>query len=156
MSGKLIGVLLVAIAVIAGAGLYYLQVYHFYEPVSADAVEIRLTSVATGEPEIVPVSDLEAIDASSSPIRFRACFTTPLSWPLLTETYTLYEQAEPLVAPGWFGCFDAVDIGSALESGAAIAFLGEAEIEDGVDRVVAVFDDGRAFAWHQLNETYRD
>ena len=58
---------------------------------------------------------------------------------------------EPLTAPGWFDCFDAVAIGEALEKGEAIAFLSQANIHPGVDRVVAVFPDGRAFAWHQLN-----
>ncbi len=36
-----------------------------------------------------------------------------------------------------------------------MAFLGEKDIRDGgVDRVIAVYPDGRAFAWHQLNEKY--
>ena len=70
---------------------------------------------------------------------------------MLTETYKIYEGAVPNVAPGWFDCFDAEAIGAALEKGEAIAFLSEANIHPGVDRVVAVFPDGRAFAWHQLN-----
>ena len=69
---------------------------------------------------------------------------------MLTETYVVYDRAEPLVAPGWFDCFDAVKIGRALETGEAIAFLSEATIHPDVDRVVAVFPDGRAYAWHQL------
>ena len=32
-----------------------------------------------------------------------------------------------------------------------LAFLSEPDIHPGVDRVVAVFGDGRAYAWHQLN-----
>jgi hypothetical protein len=56
----------------------------------------------------------------------------------------------PLNAPAAFPCFDAAAIGAALESGEALAFLSEPEIHPGVDRVVAVFADGRAFAWHQL------
>ena len=47
-------------------------------------------------------------------------------------------------------------IGAALESGEALAFLSEPEIHPGVDRVVAVFPDGRAFAWHQLNDSPED
>ena len=42
-------------------------------------------------------------------------------------------------------------IGEALETGEATAFLSEKNIHHGVDRVIAVFDDGRAYAWHQLN-----
>jgi hypothetical protein len=56
-----------------------------------------------------------------------------------------------LTAPGWFGCFDAEAIGEALKEGRAVAYLGEENIHYGIDRVVAVMDDGRAFAWHQIN-----
>ena len=93
---------------------------------------------------------MRGIDADSSPLRFRACFSTPLSQAMLTETYRHYENPVPLVAPYWFDCFDAEAIGKALENGEALAFLSEAGIAPGVDRVVAVFADGRAFAWHQL------
>ena len=50
-----------------------------------------------------------------------------------------------------FDCFDAEAIGAALESGEAIAFLSAADVIWGVDRVIAVLPDGRAFAWHQIN-----
>lgn len=156
MNGKIVGGVIVAISVIAGISLYYLQVYHFYDEVAAESVEIRLTPVGDGAPEAIPAEGIEAIDATSSPIRFRACFTTPLSQALLTETYRLYDDAEPLNAPGWFGCFNATEIGEGLENGSAIAFIAEESIAEGVDRVVAVFDDGRAFAWHQLNAEFRD
>ena len=69
---------------------------------------------------------------------------------MLTETYKVYEGAVPLNAPTWFGCFDAAAIGAALEKGEAIAFLSEASIAPQIDRVVAVFPDGRAYAWHQI------
>ena len=36
------------------------------------------------------------------------------------------------------------------------AYLAQADIHDGFDRVVAIFDDGRGFAWHQLNEKYAE
>jgi hypothetical protein len=61
-----------------------------------------------------------------------------------------------LTGPAWFGCYDAVEIGEALERGEAFAFMSEVNIRDGVDRVIAVFPDGRGFAWHQLNEKYRE
>lgn len=156
MNGKIVGGLIVAIAFVAGISLYYLQVYHYYDEVAAENVEIRLTPVVGDAPEAIPAVVTDAIDATSSPIRFRACFTTPLSQALLTETYRLYDDAEPLNAPGWFECFDAAEIGEALEDGSAIAFMAEESIAQGVDRVVAVFDDGRAFAWHQLNAEFRD
>ncbi len=156
MSGKLIGSFILVIALITGVSIYYLQVYAFYETLAAEEVEIRLTGLVTQAPEPILTSEMEAIDSDSSPLRFRACFRTTSSIAALTEEFVVYDSAEPLIAPDWFDCFDAARVGTALETGEAIAFLGEKEIHTGVDRVVAVFDDGRAFAWHQLNETYRD
>jgi hypothetical protein len=92
-----------------------------------------------------------AIDANSSPIRYRACFTTPMSHALLSETYEIYEQAEPLTAPEWFDCYDAQAIGKALEEGRALAFLGQRDVTYGVDRVVAITEDGHGYVWHQIN-----
>ncbi|MEL7116735.1 MAG: DUF6446 family protein [Pseudomonadota bacterium] len=156
MSGKLIGIFLVGIGVIAGIALYILQVYVFFDEVPADDVTIRLTLVATDAPDPLLVENLEAIDGTSSPLKFRACFDTAVSMATLTETYVVIDNAVPLTAPGWFDCFDADAIGAALSSGQAVAYLGEREIRDGVDRVVAILDDGRGFAWHQLNEKFSE
>ncbi len=70
---------------------------------------------------------------------------------MLTETYVIYDDAVPLNAPGWFDCFDAAEIGAALENGEALAFLGTENISYGIDRIVAVLPDGRGFAWHEIN-----
>ena len=153
MNGKIIGSFLVVSGLIAGIFLYWTQVYAYYEPVAFQpGNEIRLTPIIGQVPEVIVANDVTGIDANSSPLRFRACFTTPLSQAMLTETYVVYDAAEPLVAPGWFDCFDATAIGRALETGEAIAFLSEATIHPDVDRVVAVFPDGRAYAWHQLQK----
>ena len=154
MSGKILGVFIVLSALVAGIAIYWLQVHAFYEPASfTPGEEIRLVPLDRDDPEVIVAENVEGIDATSSPLRFRACFTTPLSQAMLTETYRVYDDPVPLVGPGWFSCFDAVEIGAALERGEAIAFLSEREIARGVDRVVAVFGDGRAYAWHQLNGT---
>ncbi|MEP3345364.1 MAG: DUF6446 family protein [Litoreibacter sp.] len=151
MNGKIIGIGIMVIALIAGAGLYYLQVYHFYDKVAVpDAVE--LVSVSSGEPEEIIADDITAINATSSPIRYRACFSTPMSHSLLTESYELAHGAIPLTAPDWFDCFNATEIGDALQDGSALAFLGRENIEYGVDRIVVIFDDGRGYVWQQLND----
>lgn len=139
--------------------MYYFQVYGFYEPIEASSVdaEIQITNLVTQAPEPMLVAGFEGIDSESSPIRFRACFTTPMSNAMMTETFQTYLAAEPLVAPDWFACFDARTLGADIETGAATAYLGEANIIYGIDRVIAVYDDGRAYAWHQINtcgETY--
>lgn len=155
MNGKIAAGFIVLTAAIAGIAIYYLQVYAYYDrvPASAPAAEIVLAPLSGDPPETIVADNFEGIDADSSPLRFRACFTTPLSLAMLTETYRVYDNAVPLTGPGWFGCYDAAAIGEALERGEAIAFLSVPEIARGVDRVVAVFPDGRAYAWHQLNGT---
>jgi len=152
VNGKIMAGAIVISAALAGAAVYYLQIYAFYTPVTfTPGAEVSLTTIGGGAPEPILAKDITGIDADSSPLRFRACFTTPLSHAMLSETYVAYAGAVPLVAPGWFDCFDATEIGEAIESGEALAFLGQTSIRPDVDRVVAVFPDGRAFAWNQLN-----
>jgi len=145
----ILGILLISL--LAGAALYYLQVYAYYDDVTAQVDDVQLVSVVSGEAEGILFENLKAIDSDSSPLRFRSCFETGLSQALLTETYEIYDDAEPRVAPGWFDCFDASQIGADLTTGVAFAFLSEENITYGIDRVVAVYPDGRAFAWNQIN-----
>jgi len=164
MMGKILVIFIVLSAALAGGAMYYLQEYAYYHPVvlagtsqaddtgAAALTELQLTSLVNQTPQTILATGFQGIDAESSPIRFRACFTVPNSLAMLTETYVVYENATPLTGPKWFDCYDAADIGASLESGDAIAFLSVANIVYGIDRVIAVYDDGRAFAWHQLNE----
>ena len=144
MSGRLIGIILLACAAIAGAGLYYLQIYAYYERIDPGAVALQITK--GGAAESLNASDIQAIDAESSPIRFRACFIAAGA-----EEGDPYEDATPLNAPGWFDCFDAAEIGADLEAGAATAVMGQRDVIWGIDRVLAIYPDGRGFAWHQIN-----
>ena len=149
MNGKLVGGFILGVAAVAGAALYYFQVYHYYERVEAPAVALTRLD---GTVEPIPAEDVQAIDAASSPIRYRACFATPLSPDTMTETYVPYPDAAPLRAPGWFDCFDAEALGAALAAGEAVAFLGERNVVYGIDRVVAVDDAGRGHVWDQIND----
>jgi len=152
VNGKIVAGGIVVTSLIAGGVMYWLQVYAYYSPVIfVPGNEIRLTPIIGDVPEAIVVADVQGIDADSSPLRFRACFTTPLTLATLTETYKVYDKAEPTIAPGWFSCFNAGEIADALESGEALAFLSESSVAPQIDRVVAVFPDGRAFAWHQLH-----
>ncbi|MGR3433419.1 MAG: DUF6446 family protein [Shimia sp.] len=149
MSGKLVGLfILIATAAVAG-GVYYAQIYGFYDIVEQEGVAL---TTLEGDVEPIPFDGFEAIDAESSPIRYRACFDTDLRLPLMTVTYALYEGAEPLNAPGWFDCFDADAIAAELRAGTALAFVGERNFEFGIDRIVVVTDAGRGFVWHQVND----
>ena len=150
MSGKIVGIVLMLSALIAGAGLYYLQVYGYYEEL--DGGEVTLVTLAGELPEPILAEGFRGIDAESSPIRYRACFTTPQSLAMLSETYVMLEEATPRNAPGWFDCFDAAAIAAEIDAGTALVFLGAKNVAYGVDRIVAITEDGRGYAWHELND----
>ena len=148
--GKFLAVLLLGSAVIAGASMYYLQVYGLYDEVKTS--DVQLVSVVDDLPESISFDNFQAIDSQSSPIRYRACFTTDLSISLLSETYVGLEKASPRNAPQWFDCFNAAAIGAELAAGTAVPFLGQKNVHFGVDRIVAITDDGRGYIWHDLND----
>ena len=150
MNGKLVAGFIVVIALLGGVAMYWLQEYAYYEKVSfKPGDEIELTPLS-GPPEAIPVANLQGIDATSSPLRFRACFTTTLDQATLTDGYKVYQGAVPLVGPSWFSCFDAGKLTADLASGVAIAFLSQADVAPQIDSVVAVYPDGHAYAWHQV------
>ena len=77
MKGKFFAGLIVAVALCAGLAMYWLQVYAYYVPANFEkGAEISLTPLNGGPPSPVLVSEIEGIDAQSSPLRFRACFKT--------------------------------------------------------------------------------
>ncbi len=152
MTGKLLAILLLVSAALAGGGMYYLQVYGFYYDVAPSPGEdVALLVDGADAPVAIEYSGFQAIDADSSPIRFRACFDTDLTLDELQSTYQLADEATPLTAPGWFDCYDAVALADALKSGQAQAFIGQKNIHYGVDRIVAVTQDGKGYIWHALN-----
>jgi hypothetical protein len=154
MNGKLIGGGIVVIALVFGAVVYYSQEYGYYDQVApgSEAAKISLVELDGTTLDPLDARGFEGIDADSSPLRYRACFNTVLSIATATETYEVYDKAAPLIGPNWFDCYDAKTIGADLEAGRAVAFLSQHNIRPGVDRVVALYPDGRAFVWHQLND----
>ncbi|MEM7320797.1 MAG: DUF6446 family protein, partial [Pseudomonadota bacterium] len=154
MTGKLLVLVLVLSTVLAGGALYYLQVYAYYSevPVAADGENLHLVAAATEAPEVVETADFRAIDADSSPIRYRACFTTKIPLVDLKARFKVMPKGNPRNAPSWFDCFDAVAVGQQIERGTATVFLSQKNIEYGVDRIAAITEDGRGFVWHELNE----
>lgn len=150
--GKFLAILIIVCAVAAGGGMYYLQVYGYYEEVELNpGQDVVLVPQGGEEGVAIAYDEFQAIDASSSPIRYRACFTTTLTRDELAQTYTVTQQHLPRIAPGWFECFDAQSIGAALEAGTATAFLSIKNISYGVDRIVAITDEGKGYVWHELN-----
>ena len=153
MSGKLVASVIVLLGVIAGAAIYYLQVYGYYHEIPATgALDVQLVTLDDGTTVPIVHADFRAIDADSSPIRYRACFTTSLTPEAAGALYVAAPDVLPRNAPGWFDCFDAAAIGAGLEAGTTATFLGVKNIAYGVDRVVAITADGRGYVWHTLNE----
>lgn len=146
MNGRLIGLILIVSGLVAGAAVYYLQVFAFYDRLDPAKVDLKITR--GGFAGSIEARGVKAIDAKSSPIRFRACFEAPAT---VTAGAKPYPEPVPLTAPFWFDCFDAVQIAADVRAGAARAFLGEENIVYGIDRVLAIYNDGRGFAWHQIN-----
>lgn len=152
MTGKILALILLMSAAIAGAGMYYLQVYGYYYDVEpTPGRDVVLSVDATQAPVAISYSSFQAIDADSSPIRFRACFETDVALEELQATYLQADETTPLTAPGWFDCYDAAALAENLKSGKAQAFIGQKNVHYGVDRIVAVTEDGRGFIWHVLN-----
>lgn len=153
MLGKVLAIILGLSALVAGGAMYYLQVYGFYEEVAAQpGRDVVLLPLDGSEPRPIAYDDFQAIDADSSPIRYRACFTTELTRQDLAAEFTPSKQTVPRNAPGWFDCFDAEALGTALEEGTATAFVSVKNISYGVDRIVAITDQGQGFVWHDMND----
>lgn len=147
-SGRIIVFVIVGVTVAFGIALWWANTRAYYVPL--DVVEISVQR-PDGELVALDITGAEGIDATTSPLRFRACFT--LSDDAALAEAAPYADPTPLIGPGWFDCFDATQIGEALEVGAATAYLSQRNATRGVDRVVAIFPDGRGYAWTQLNGT---
>ncbi len=141
MKGSILmgGTLVVAAAM--GIGLWYSSNSAYYYEVEG------VTEVTVGG-AVVPVADYHGIDADTSPLKMRACFTVDRDF---AAEASGAEGAEPLVAPTWFDCFDARQISKDLQSGAAAVLLARSNVPYGFDTFIAHYPDGRAFMWRQIN-----
>lgn len=145
MTGRILVTFLLICTLLAGGGMYYLQVYAYYITLPAQNT-VALTPMGALAAQDFAVANFEGIDSTSSPIRYRACFDIATDPAALTP----YAGATPLIAPGWFDCFDAGTLTDALAAGRANAVMGQSNVTYGIDRVVVLLD-GRGYAWHQIN-----
>ena len=151
--GQWLVVTIIAVTAVFAAAQWWFQTRAYYEPAIAETMPVVLTD---GGVERVALSDFSGIDADTSPLRYRGCFTVDIDHDDLATRAVVYDDPTPLIAPGWFDCFDATTIGTALEAGQARAFLSQREVRPGADRVIALYPDGRGFAWHQWNGSLDD
>lgn len=146
-SGTLIGIGFAAIALIAGASIYYLQGYAYYHEVEGlDSVEIGGARFA--------VSGYQGLDNDSLPLRLRGCFTLADPEGALAAGEP-DPDAEPFEAPSWFECWDVEQLSRDLEAGRAQAVVA-ARVTTGefdTERLVAIYPDGRAFQWRRIIKT---
>ncbi|MEM1315876.1 MAG: DUF6446 family protein, partial [Pseudomonadota bacterium] len=132
------------LAVFAGA-LWWFQTRAYYEVLEGDGHVIV-------QGQQLPVQAFEGIDAPTSPLKLRACFRlADGAAPDALAIFPAAEDATPLVAPGWFDCFDARALSAALADGPARAVLAEANAPYGFDRIVALSPEGRGWMWRQIN-----
>ena len=149
-AGRIVVVALLALTVLAGAGLFYLEQFHWYDVREEGRGTVTLTT-ADGTRVALDVTGLRIAEGDSSPLKYRSCFDVGPATVDFDGRYASYPDAAPTVAPRAFPCFDAAALAEALAGGEAQAFLGQANVTYGIDRVVALTDDGRGYAWHQIN-----
>jgi hypothetical protein len=135
---------LVVVAVFAAA-LVYFQFFAFYERSAG------LTALEAGG-RTIAVAEWEGIDAGTSPLKRRGCFRAD---PAAFAEFEVALDAEPLVAPFWFRCFDARTIAEDLAAGRAVAHVLERDVPEGFDLMAAVYPDGRVYLWRQLGAAFR-
>lgn len=149
MSGRILAIGLIVFAAIFGAALWWFQTHAFY------VTQDDLPSVTVRGQEL-PVEGYRGIDATSSPLKLRACFRMAAEDMQAIAILPVSDKATPLIAPSWFGCFDAASLSSDIAAGLARAVMVEEDSPHGFDRYIAVYPDGRAYMWRQLNGAYED
>lgn len=133
-----------ALAVFAAA-LWWFQTRAWYS-------ELTGVETVTVAGRAVPVTHWRGIDATSSPIKLRACFRVE---PGALDDAPAAEAPTPLIAPDWFDCFDAGALTGALATGEARAVQAAAGEFEATERLIAVYPDGRAYMWRQLTPDAR-
>ena len=109
-------------------------------------MRLRITGGAV-EPALIKGQPVVAFSTDAK--FYYACFQTSMSFGFLTETYVISDDATPAKPLGEMACYDQQKIAMDVASGEALSLVGERNIIEGIDRIIAVYPDGRAFAWHQ-------
>jgi hypothetical protein len=159
MRGRTLMIGLLVVTAIFAVALWWFQTRAFYERSDgAESIEVAGLSI--------PVEGYSQIDATSSPLKLRACFrlvdladisrAADAASPLTKEARAAGATLEPLVAPGWFDCFDAETLAHLAQTDGAQTIVATRNAPQGVDRVVLLLPDGRGWLWRQLNETYQE
>lgn len=146
-TGRLVVLGIAAATVLAGGVVYYLETFVHYQRV-ADVKEVSVGARAFA------VSDYDGLTNDTLPLRLRGCFQVAEPEAVLSAGPPA-RHPTPFGAPGWFACWDAAELDADLKAGRAQAVVaevsGEGKFE--MERVVAVYPDGRAFQWRRLTSS---
>ncbi len=146
MSGRRLILWFAGFVAVFAAALVYFQFFAFYDR------DQESRELVFGD-AVIAVSELDMIDASTSPLKLRACFKAE---PAAFAEMPVAEKPVPLTPPPWFGCFDAERITQSLETGDAEARLVAEEYPAGFDVMAAVYPDGTVYLWRQLGKEFAE
>lgn len=141
MSGRRLILGFVGFLVVFAAALVWFQLFAFYDRQSG------IETIAI-DGRTAPVADYQGIDASSSPLKLRACFRMD---PAEVANLAAATDATPLLGPFWFDCFDAGRLTEDLAASRATAYRIARNHPRGFDTLIAVYPDGESYLWRQLN-----
>ncbi len=144
MNGRRLVLVFLGFLLLFVAALVWFQFFAFYER-HHDVVALPVPGKS------IAISDYDGIDATSSPLKLRGCFRID---PVSVVSLPVAPDATPLVAPFWFGCFDARALTRDIAAGKATAHLVARDTPDGFDMMIAVYPDGRGYLWRQLNARF--
>jgi hypothetical protein len=150
-TGKILVSMLVLSAVLSGLAVYYTQVYGFYAPLDEARSPLKSTpSLDDMQPIPLAVTEFRGIDADSSPLRYRSCFR--ITDMAALEGARPFEGANPAgrAALVFLLFRQGLDRRSGIRRRHRLS--SQPEIHPDVDRVIAVYPDGRAYGWHQFND----
>ncbi len=146
-TGSLLAGGIVVVASVFGAGMWYAQQQSFYDTVSG------LASVRIGTSDFT-VSDYEGTDGVTSPLKLRGCFRLADPAAALAAGKPA-PDAVPLTTPDWIECFDEEAIFADIQTNRASAIMAGDDEGDGADLYMAIYPDGRGYAWRQPNSKYK-
>jgi len=148
MTGKLVAGGIVVVAIVFGTGMWYAQQRSFYDVVTGiERVQVDGQDFA--------VTEYEGTDGTRSPLKLRGCFrlADPAAAIAAGEPAP---DAVPLTTPDWITCFDEEAILADITAGRATPIMAGEDEGDGADLYMAIYPDGRAYAWRLANAKYKE
>ena len=138
---------------VAGVGMYWLQVYAFYEELSPEeAGPVTLVGAGRRGRGASPSRTSAPSTATPRPSATAPASRPPSRWTPSPRRFEPYADARRRsTRPAGSTASTPRRSAPRWSAGEARAFLAVQDVRYGIDRVVAVFPDGRGFAWHQIN-----